>query len=66
MQDFVRDWRRWTKAERVFAGVIAVLVVAGVPTLLAINSGSERGIDQDVSAPDDAGAASPRDLSWRR
>jgi hypothetical protein len=37
MQDFIRDWRRWTKAERVLAGVIVVFAVVGVPTLLAIN-----------------------------
>ena len=38
MQDFIRDWRRWTKAERVIAGVIVVLLVVGVPTLVAINT----------------------------
>ena len=37
MQDFIRDWRGWTKAERVLAGVTAALVMLGVPTLLAIN-----------------------------
>jgi hypothetical protein len=38
MQDFIKDWRRWTKAERVLAGIIVVLLIVGVPTLLAINS----------------------------
>jgi hypothetical protein len=37
MQDFIRDWRGWTKAERVLASVIAALVMVGVPTPLAIN-----------------------------
>ena len=37
MQDFIRDWRRWTKAERVLAGAIVVLLVVGLPTLLAID-----------------------------
>jgi len=37
MQDFIRDWRRWTKVERVLAGVIVVLLVVGVPALIAIN-----------------------------
>ena len=38
MQDLIGDWRRWTKVERVIAGVILALVVAGIPTLLAIDS----------------------------
>jgi hypothetical protein len=38
MHDFIRDWRGWTKAERVLAGVIVGLVIFGVPTLLAIDS----------------------------
>jgi hypothetical protein len=37
MRDLIRDWRRWTKAERVLAGVIVVLLVVGLPTLLAID-----------------------------
>jgi hypothetical protein len=36
MQDLVRDWRRWTKAERVAAGAIAALILIGVPAALAI------------------------------
>jgi len=36
MQDLIRDWRRWTAAERVLAGVIAVVVV-GTTTLFEIN-----------------------------
>ncbi len=32
MQDFVRDWRRWTMAER----VIAVLITIGGPAALAL------------------------------
>jgi len=37
MRDLIRDWRRWTKAERVLAGVIVVLLVVGLPALLAID-----------------------------
>jgi hypothetical protein len=37
MQDFIRDWRGWTKAERVLVGVIVGFAIFGVPTLLAIN-----------------------------
>jgi hypothetical protein len=36
MQDLVRDWRRWTKAERVAASAIAALILIGVPAALAI------------------------------
>ena len=71
MQDFLRDWRRWTRAERVLASVICLSMVM----LLSLNgcadpdsvsgSGFERGIDQDVSATHDAGATSLRDLSLR-
>ncbi len=35
MRDFRRDWRRWTRAERVFAIVLAVAVAVGVPVALA-------------------------------
>ena len=31
MHGFLRDWRRWTRAERVFAVVIMVCVAAAVP-----------------------------------
>jgi hypothetical protein len=37
MRDFIRDWRGWTKVERVLAGVILTLIVVGIPTLLAID-----------------------------
>jgi len=37
MQDFVRDWRRWTMAERIIAGVIAAIVL-GAPLVLAIGT----------------------------
>ncbi len=36
MHDFVRDWRRWTKAERIAAVTIASGLVAGLPAALAI------------------------------
>jgi hypothetical protein len=35
MQDFVKDWRRWTMPERVAAVMIALGLV-GVPLTLAI------------------------------
>jgi hypothetical protein len=38
MQDFIRDWRGWTKAERVIASVIIALIVVGTPALLRIDS----------------------------
>jgi hypothetical protein len=36
MQDLVRDWRRWTRAERVAASTIVTLIIFGVPTALAL------------------------------
>lgn len=36
MQDFIRDWRRWTMAERVIAALIAALVTIGGPAALAL------------------------------
>jgi hypothetical protein len=36
MQDLVRDWRRWTRSERVAAAAIAVIILLGVPAALAI------------------------------
>jgi hypothetical protein len=35
MQDLVRDWRRWTLAERVLAVAMALSLIA-VPALLAV------------------------------
>jgi hypothetical protein len=29
MNDLIRDWRRWTRGERTFAGALGVLIVAG-------------------------------------
>ncbi len=37
MQDFVRDWRRWTPVERVTAVVIATILSVGVPIALVIS-----------------------------
>jgi len=37
MRDLIRDWRRWTKAERVLASIIVALLVVGLPTLLVID-----------------------------
>jgi hypothetical protein len=31
MRDLVRDWRRWTKAERIAASTIVTVIVVGVP-----------------------------------
>jgi hypothetical protein len=38
MQDFIRAWRGWTKAERVIASVVIALIVIGTPALLTIDS----------------------------
>jgi hypothetical protein len=35
MQDFVKDWRRWTMQERVAAVIIAIGLI-GLPLTLAI------------------------------
>jgi len=35
MQDFVRDWRRWSVAERVLAVLMAVALVA-TPAVLGL------------------------------
>jgi hypothetical protein len=35
MQDFVKDWRRWTLSERV-AAIIIALGLLGLPITLAI------------------------------
>jgi hypothetical protein len=37
MRDFLQDWRRWTRAERVGAVLIATILLLGVPMALAIN-----------------------------
>jgi hypothetical protein len=37
MRDFVRDWRRWSKAERVAAVMLASGLVIGLPALLAVS-----------------------------
>jgi hypothetical protein len=37
MQDFLRDWHRWTKAERVIALAVIALMLVGVPAALAMH-----------------------------
>ncbi|HYM02881.1 MAG TPA: hypothetical protein VET85_08035 [Stellaceae bacterium] len=36
MQDFIRDWRRWTLAERLAAASLVILVFLGVSAALAL------------------------------
>ena len=36
MHDFLRDWRRWTPAERAIATALVALAVLLVPTLLVV------------------------------
>ena len=31
MQDFLRDWRRWNRAERLIAILLASILVIGIP-----------------------------------
>jgi hypothetical protein len=38
MHDFIRDWRRWSAAERTVAAALALLAVA-LPALLAVANG---------------------------
>jgi len=40
MNDFRKDWQRWSRTERVGAIVILALVVVFLPTLLAISAHS--------------------------
>jgi len=35
MQDFLKDWRRWTKLERI-AAIMIVIGLIGLPLTLAI------------------------------
>jgi hypothetical protein len=37
MQDFLKDWRRWSKAERVAAVMLASGLVAVLPTTVAVS-----------------------------
>lgn len=37
MHDFVRDWRRWTKAERIAAAMIGSGLIVGLPAVLAFS-----------------------------
>lgn len=38
MRDLLKDWRRWTTAERVTAVLIATLLLIGAPTALLVNA----------------------------
>lgn len=40
MQDILKDWRRWSPAERVMAILIASILMIGVPMGIAINLSS--------------------------
>jgi hypothetical protein len=37
MRDILKDWRRWSRAERVFAVLIASILTIGTPMAIAIN-----------------------------
>ena len=37
MNDFLQDWQRWTRAERVMAVLITTAFLIGVPIALAID-----------------------------
>lgn len=37
MRDLLKDWRRWTRAERVTAVLIAALLLIGAPTAFVVN-----------------------------
>lgn len=37
-QDFHRDWKRWTIAERMSAALLGVVVVISVPAAILINA----------------------------
>ena len=38
VKDILKDWRRWSKAERIVAVVLIALLIAGVPAVLALSS----------------------------
>ncbi len=38
MRDLLKDWRRWTTAERVAVVVIATLLLLGAPTAFLVNA----------------------------
>jgi hypothetical protein len=40
IDDFRKDWQRWTRLERVSAIVLLTLAVVFLPTLLAFNAHS--------------------------
>jgi hypothetical protein len=37
MREFTRDWRRWSRGERLAAVAILAFVALGTPALLAMN-----------------------------
>jgi len=37
MRDILKDWRRWSPAERLSAVVIAALMALGIPVVIAAN-----------------------------
>lgn len=37
MRDIVKDWRRWSRTERIAAILIMSFLMIGVPTAIAIN-----------------------------
>jgi len=53
MRDFVRDWQRWTRAERITALLVATFLLIGVPALMALN------LYATITGHDDAGLRGP-------
>jgi hypothetical protein len=37
MSEFLKDWRRWSRAERIAALVILSISLIGIPAALALN-----------------------------
>jgi hypothetical protein len=38
IRDLRRDWRRWTRAERVLASAIVAILLAGIPTTILLTA----------------------------
>jgi hypothetical protein len=38
VKDILKDWNRWSKAERIIAVLLIGLIVAGVPAVLALTT----------------------------
>ena len=51
MKDLARDWRRWSRAERILGLLIAVTLLIGIPLAFAATASPGGGPEHHTALP---------------